>query len=69
MVPYRCKNCIWWDATHPRLETIPAFPGITRPGICRKHKPGGVNVGGFIFGVQTIMDAEDLCGEAREEKE
>jgi hypothetical protein len=68
MIAFRCGKCTWWDSQHPRLATAPAFDGIAKPGLCRKHKPGAVSVDGFFFGVQVIMDAEDFCGEFREEK-
>jgi len=70
MIAARCRNCTWWDSTHPRVKAAPAIAGIATPGICRKHKPGAEHIAkGYYLGVQPIMDAEDCCGEFREEKQ
>jgi len=64
-----CAKCDWWDDTHARLKTAPEIAGIGHPGLCRKHKPGAYRTGNYYVGVQPIMDAEDRCGEFREQKE
>jgi len=68
MINHRCKNCQWWDNEHPVVNTIPLELGKAVPGICRKHKPGALKIGNFYYGAQPIMDAEDFCGEFREDK-
>ncbi len=68
MLAHRCKNCLWWDNQHPVIETVPTELAKRNPGICRKHKPGPLKIGDFYYGVQPIMDAEDFCGEFREDK-
>ena len=74
MIDKRCKTCMWWDNKHARLENLPADKletlGICRPGICRKHKPASAALEKLYYlGVQPIMDAEDVCGEHRPEKQ
>ena len=63
-----CDTCAWWDNIHPRLEFAPSVHGISRPGLCRKHKPGGFNKVNeydevFVVGIQVLTDASDYCGE------
>lgn len=67
MIDYRCKNCIWFDTKHESVKLIPAFPGKSKLGFCRKHKPGSIMVKGYYYGVQPVMDAEEFCGEFRKE--
>lgn len=67
MIGHRCKNCLWWDHDHTRVRQAPVVPGIPHPGLCRKHKPGAYALGNVHVGVQPIMDAEDFCGEFRED--
>ena len=68
MIAYRCKNCLWWDNTHPAVAGIPIELGKTMPGICRKHKPGGLKIGQHFYGVQPVMDADEFCGEFRQDE-
>ena len=68
MIGHRCKNCLWWDNEHARVDYVPAVDGIVSPGICRKHKPGAYSVNKFLIGVQPITDLDDFCGEFREDK-
>jgi len=65
MIGHRCKNCIWWDNEHDHVKTIPVTLNKVVPGICRKHKPGGLKIGDYYYGVQIIMDAYEFCGEFR----
>lgn len=65
MVNYRCQHCKWWDNQHPAVEDIPIELKKTRPGFCRKHKPGSLRIGHHFYGVQPITDANDFCGEFR----
>jgi hypothetical protein len=37
-------------------------------GFCRKHKPGAILLNGYYSGTQPVMDAEEFCGEFREDK-
>jgi len=61
----KCKTCFWWDCEHPRLEHAPEVPGISKPGFCRKHRPGGYMLKNYQIGIQPIMDAEEGCAEHR----
>ena len=66
-----CHACDWWDDQHPRLQFAPEVHGITKPGFCRKHKPGGYTLvnqfkESYAIGIQVITDADDYCGEFRE---
>ena len=66
MITHRCHNCIWWDNQHPMVAFVPTIPGKLSLGFCRKHKPGAEKVAGFYYGVQPVMDADEFCGEFRE---
>lgn len=66
MISHRCRRCIWWDNQHPSVALIPGVPGKTELGFCRKHKPGTVLLGSHYYGVQPVMDADEFCGEFRE---
>ena len=68
MIAHRCKNCLWFDKIHQSVKLIPAISGKENPGFCRKHKPGAILIGKYHFGVQPVMDAEEFCGEFREDK-
>jgi len=68
MINFRCKNCKWWDNEHLVVKTIPVNLCKEHPGICRKHKPGAMKINGFHYGIQPILDADDFCGEFREDK-
>lgn len=66
----RCRTCIWWDNTHPRLQFAPEVQGIASPGFCRKHKPGAYTLvnaekEAFAIGIQPITDGDECCGEYR----
>ncbi|MEO5366053.1 MAG: hypothetical protein H7831_06810 [Magnetococcus sp. WYHC-3] len=50
------------------IKLIPEIKGKPNIGICRKHKPGALQVSGYYVGVQPLMDADEFCGEFREEK-
>ena len=67
MIGHRCKACIWWDNQHESVKLIPIVQGKKIPGICRKHKPGSIQVNGYYYGVQPVMDEEEFCGEFRKE--
>lgn len=64
----RCRLCIWWDNHHPSVMAIPVELGKVQPGFCRKHKPGGLRIGHYFYGVQPVMDADEFCGEFRAEE-
>jgi hypothetical protein len=68
MIGHRCKRCLWWDNNHIRIQHIEKVEYIPDPGICRKHKPGAININNTFIGVQPITDGEDFCGEFREDK-
>jgi len=67
MIDKRCKKCLWWDDEHIRLSYMNKIDYLPHPGICRKHKPGGVMVDSVYVGIQPVMDADDFCAEHREE--
>ena len=68
MIAHKCKKCLWWDSEHARIDYIKRVEWIPDPGVCRKHKPGAINIDGTFIGTQPIMDANDFCGEFREDK-
>jgi hypothetical protein len=62
VVPYRCKNCAWFDREHKSLAGV--VPDL---GYCRKHKPviyQGKD--GRYYGGWPLVDECDLCGEFRD---
>jgi hypothetical protein len=68
MMDFPCKTCRWWDDEHPRLRFAPLVSGISNPGFCRKHKPGGYtlateNKEAYAIGIQVITDGDEGCGE------
>ena len=68
MISHRCRRCIWWDNLHPSVRYIPLELGKDELGICRKHAPGSLRLGNYFYGVQPVMDADEFCGEFREEQ-
>ena len=62
---YRCGDCGWFDTVHESVKLIPIIAGKTKMGFCRKHKPGYIQLNGFFYGVQIVMDSEEYCGEFR----
>jgi len=66
MIDYRCRACQWWDHLHPSVKLVPVIPGKERLGFCRKHKPGSERINGYYYGVQPVTDADEFCGEFRE---
>lgn len=68
MIGHRCRRCIWWDNEHPATRNIPVELHKENPGFCRKHRPGSLRIGVYFYGVQPITDADDFCGEFREEQ-
>jgi hypothetical protein len=68
MIGHRCKKCTWWDNQHISVKLVPIIPGKPDPGICRKHRPSYVQIKEHHYGVQEVMDAEEFCGEFREDK-
>jgi len=65
VITHRCKNCIWWDDSHPSIAHIPSELDKANPGFCRKHKPGSLRIGKYFYGVQPVMDIDEFCGEFR----
>lgn len=68
MIGHRCRNCQWWDSEHPAIKLVPLELGKRRVGFCRKHKPGGIRIGQYFYGVQPVMDESEFCGEFRAEE-
>lgn len=67
MIKNRCVRCTWWDNQHDAVKLIPLLQGKKNPGICRKHKPGAIQIQNHYYGVQPVMDADEFCGEFRED--
>jgi len=67
MIGHRCKNCLWWDNQHPSIKLVEPERGKTDLGFCRKHKPAGLQINRWLYGAQPVMDADEFCGEFREE--
>ena len=65
MIEHRCERCIWWDNRPERIEGVPVELNKTDIGFCRKHKPGGLRIGQYYYGVQPITDGQEFCGEFR----
>lgn len=68
MIGHRCKDCTWFDTEHESINLIPKLLGKFAVGICRKHKPGAVQISNYFYGVQPVMDANELCGEFRKQE-
>ncbi len=68
MIGHRCKKCTWWDNQHVSVRLIKIISAKPNPGFCRKHKPGAHRHEDHYYGVQPVMDAEEFCGEFREDK-
>jgi hypothetical protein len=51
------------------VKHIPIELEKRSPGFCRKHKPGGLRLGHYVYGVQPVMDADEFCGEFRADEE
>jgi hypothetical protein len=67
MVNFRCRDCIWWDSTHPSLEgLVSIIPGL-KIGYCRKHKPAAVFLHDKYWAEQPISDELIFCGEFKGE--
>ena len=67
MIAHKCKKCKWWDNIHISVKSIPITEEKPNPGFCRKHKPGAIMFKQHHFGVQPVMDADEFCGEFRED--
>ena len=68
MIGHRCKGCLWWDNQHVSVGSIAQIEWKPNPGFCRKHKPGAVLFQNNHVGIQPVMDADEFCGEFREDK-
>jgi hypothetical protein len=68
MITHRCKNCLWFDDQHTSVQFIPKIDWKPLPGFCRKKKPGAILIDKNHIGVQPVMDANEFCGEFREDK-
>ena len=68
MIPYKCKFCLWWDNQHVSVKSIPVTIEKPTPGFCRKKRPNVIMFKDHHFGAQPIMDAEEFCGEFKEDK-
>lgn len=64
MVPFRCKNCKWFDRTHKSLKEF-----SDDYGYCRKHKPVIFRFNDKHYGEWPLVDINDFCGEFRQDEE
>ena len=58
---------MWWDSEHVSVSAITIVEEKPNPGFCRKKIPAVVLFKKHHFGVQPVMDAEEFCGEFRED--
>lgn len=68
MIGHRCKNCTWWDNQHPSVERIPVELHKTVVGFCRRRRAGSLRIKNHFYGVHPVMDADEFCGEFKENK-
>jgi len=68
MIGYRCKDCLWWDNEHLSVTFIAMVEWKPNPGFCRKKRPGAILIEQSHIGVQPVMDADEFCGEFKEDK-
>jgi len=68
VITHRCKNCLWWDNVHISVKSIPITDEKPTPGFCRKKRPNVMLFKQHHFGVQPVMDADEFCGEFKENK-
>lgn len=59
----KCETCRWWDSEHDSVRFIALLQGQTKLGLCRKPRPGAINVGGHLYGAWAAVDVDDGCGE------
>lgn len=69
MIDRQCRRCLWYDNQHESVKSIPIELNKRDPGFCRKHKPGSLRIGQHFYGVWPVVDADEFCGEWREDKE
>jgi len=67
VITHRCKRCQWWDSEHISIEHIPVTEEKPNPGFCRKKRPNVILFKEHHFGAQPVMDAEEFCGEFKED--
>ena len=70
MITHRCKNCLWWDNQHISVRHIAQeiLGWKPNPGFCRKKIPNVILINKNHIGVQPVMDAEEFCGNFKEDK-
>ena len=68
MIDYKCKDCLWWDTEHVSVEYIVAIKWKPTPGFCRRRRAGVISVEKNHVGVHPVMDADEFCGEFKEDK-
>jgi len=50
------------------VKSIPITDEKPTPGFCRKKRPNVMLFKQHHFGVQPVMDADEFCGEFKENK-
>ena len=68
MIGHKCLNCLWWDNQHVSVQSIPVTVEKPNAGFCRKKAPNVILYSKHHFGAQPVMDAEEFCGNFREDK-
>lgn len=59
---------MWWDSQHTAVHYIEKIEWKPSPGFCRRRRPGVIGIGKNHVGVQPVMDADEFCGEFKEDK-
>jgi hypothetical protein len=63
----RFAPCLFWDNHHISLTYVARLEWKPNPGICRKKMPGAYMYEGNYLGIQPLMDADEACGEWKED--
>jgi len=58
---------MWYDDVHSSVQFIPQIDWKTNPGFCRKKRPAAILIEKNHIGVQPVMDADEFCGEFKQE--
>jgi len=67
MITHRCKNCLWWDNQHISVQYIVKLDWKPNPGFCRRRKSGAILIEKNHIGIHPVMDADEFCGEFKED--
>lgn len=65
MIPWRCKDCDWWDTEHWKLTHIKK-PYLSDEGVwgfCRRRVSGAIGIDNYHWTMWAISDQDDFCKE------